>query len=110
MNQYLIDNTREYLVGAAEHALQKEVGDLRVQILALPACVQIRACMGGIFKTWLSDTIDWEKLARAKENPLIGLIDGILFRLERQAVAVAGGAESIQKSKNGDGEQDTARA
>lgn len=90
MNAYLIDHTRDHLVAAAEHASYKEVGDLRIQILATRDTVMVRACLGGVHKTWISDSCHWEKLAREAVNPLIAIIDGVLFRAERQAALVSG--------------------
>jgi hypothetical protein len=52
VNDFLIDNTREHLIGAAAYAAEKEVGDLRVQILAREAHVMVRVCLGGTRKIW----------------------------------------------------------
>lgn len=89
MNHFLIDNSRENLITGAAYAASKEEGDRRVQILALEAHVLVRACAGGVHKTWFEEAVDWEDLARAKENPIPVLIDGLIFKLERSIAAKA---------------------
>lgn len=91
MTDYLIDHTRAHLVAAAEHAAYKEEGDLRIQILATRDGPMVRACLGGAYKTWISDGCRWEKLATDAVNPLIPMVDGVIFRAKRQAAVVSGG-------------------
>ena len=86
--QPLIDHTAEHLREASAHAEARRFGDMSVQILALPDTVMVRACAGGVHKTWLTDSCGWEVVATETANPVIPLIDGVLFRLERQCQLV----------------------
>lgn len=81
----LIDYTAAHLQDAAAHAENLRSGDLMIQILATTDGVQIRACAGGVRRTWLAaDMCPWDELATEKDNPLIPRMQGVLFRLQRE--------------------------
>lgn len=108
-HDYLVDNTLRHLTTAAEYAVQKQHGDLAIQILVQRDGVMVRACSGGIIKTWMTDECSWEKLATEHHNPLTRMIDGLLFRVDRHCLAVAGSsALGIETGDGGQKEQDAA--
>lgn len=105
-HEYFVDNTLRHLTTAAEYAVQKEQGDLSIQILVQRDGVMVRACTGGIIKTWMTDECSWEKLATEHHNPLVRMIDGLLFRADRHCLKVAGSsALGIETADGGQEEQ-----
>lgn len=105
-HDYLVDNTLRHLTAAAEYAVQKELGDLKIQILVQRDGVTVRACAGGVYKTWFSADCTWEKLATEHHNPVTRMIDGLLFRVDRHIPGVAGSSESgIETADGGQEEQ-----
>lgn len=96
MSDFLIDHTRDHLMAAAECAAFAETGDLRIRITATREGVLVGACLGGVHKTWINDICSWRKVANQEDNPLLPMIEGVIFRAKRQAALVAGG-ESPQE-------------
>lgn len=80
------DNTADYLREAARACNLRRTGDMRLEVVARDSLVCIRGCLGGKFSTWDEEGEPWEMVAAAKLNPLIPLIDRVLFRLERHAM------------------------
>lgn len=110
MPNYMIDHTAEHLRDGARYANEKSTGDRRFQIIAMQDHVLVRGCLGGIHQSWASETIEWEIVAPAKQNPIPAVVDSLEFRLERAAERVVGRPESGQKGGHGGQEERNAAA
>lgn len=86
MSRYLVDHTGDYLQEAARACNLRRSGDMRLEVVARESMAAIRGCLGGKYSTWDEEGVEWPVVATATANPLVPLIDRVLFRLERHAM------------------------
>lgn len=100
---HLIDRTRENLIDAAERCRMAAGGDLALDLLIDAEGALIRGCVtvqGGPQRIFYRSAIcSWHDLV-ARENPLVGALEGVLLTLDRRRRDVAGIARPPETRQN----------